>query len=126
LVYESFQIILSNLGLHKYRLSESDKGADSDSNDSDERDVSSNDNNEAEISKQLEEVQPALGSYWREIVDYRFMITTPPYIRTSILGFVKAPRFVTLVDPHISKTVSIEISDFGVVDEASDTAFHDI
>jgi hypothetical protein len=93
LIYNStsLQIITTYHGLPKYK-SEKPKHLDT-----------IDQQQEKEGSK-----QPSPG--WNEVIDYRFIITTPIQPKSLLIEFCELPRIVTLIKPPPMKSISLLIS----------------
>lgn len=130
--------IITNLGLHKYRLSESDAvsekfsegsqatDADDEENTTEDEDEEQRDDDDicslesshtVNLNLQCEDLTPALDSFWADILDYRFLVTAPKVPKIDILGFVEVHRIITMIEPPTMDSVKLKITDAGVVSD---------
>lgn len=96
------------MGLHKYKISESDKGDDQ-SSISSARSVKS--------STPIGTVAAALDEYWPQVLDHRFFITAIDN-KCDILGYFEIKRQITMIESKhekSGKTVIVRITDMGIV-----------
>lgn len=110
----NLQFFITNLGLHKYKISESDKGDNDDNDDSDDS-LHSDHVEHDENNLSLDEIKPALDALWKDILDYRLIITAPQSPNQDILGFIDIPRVVTMTDPPTMKFSQVKITDVGFI-----------
>lgn len=111
-------MILTNLQLNLYKISESEESAsDSDSSSS----TSSSDHETAAEINLKNEIKPALGNYWSEIIDLRIHISMGGDDRETDIclgGFVEIKRKLTVLESSKippANNVLVNFTDTGVI-----------